>query len=88
MVMSPAELSLLYAMKMGGPKQGLEGTVIGQFWSGLGDRLTGKLLPGCLADTRQSHYGTSLINEGPCPVCWGDLSTSWTYGNEINLEFS
>ena len=49
---SSAELSLLYAMKWGGPKQGKEG---GYDWSALGDRLTGKLSPGCLADTRQSH---------------------------------
>ena len=52
MVMSPAELSLLYAMKRGGPRQGKEGAVIGQLWSACGDRLMGKLSPGCLADTR------------------------------------
>ena len=52
MVMSPAELSLLYAMKRAGPKQGQEG---GCNWSTLGDRLTGKLSPGCLADTGQPH---------------------------------
>ena len=52
MVMSPAELSLLYAMKGGVAKQGKEG---GCDWSALGDRLTGKLLPGCLADTGWSH---------------------------------
>ena len=49
MVMSPAEPSLLYAMKRGGPKQGTEG---GYNWSALGDGLTGKLSLGCLADTR------------------------------------
>ena len=32
MVMSPEELSFLYAMKMGGPKQGMEG---GYDWSAL-----------------------------------------------------
>ena len=49
MVMSPAELSLLYSMKGGGPKHGKEGAVI---VSALGDRLIGKLSPVCLADTR------------------------------------
>ena len=48
MMVSPAELFLLYAMKRVGPKQGKEG---GCNWSALGDRLTGKLSPGCLADT-------------------------------------
>ena len=48
MAMSPAELSLLYAIKGGGPKHGKEGSCD---WSALGDRLTGKLLPGCLTDT-------------------------------------
>ena len=52
MVMSPAELSLLYATKRGGPKQGQEG---GCDWSALGGRLTSKLSPGCLADTGKSH---------------------------------
>ena len=52
MVMSPAELSLLYAMKGDVPKKGKEE---GCDWSALGDRLTGRLSPGCLADTRQSH---------------------------------
>ena len=45
--------------KGNGPSQGGAGTMIGQF----GDsflRLTGKLLPGCLAGTRQA----SLVNEG------------------------
>ena len=32
--------------------------------------------------------GTSLTNEGPCMVHWGNLSTSWTYGNEMNFKFS
>ena len=49
MVMLPAEPSLLYVMKGGGPNKGKEG---GYDWSALGDRLTGKLSPGCLADTR------------------------------------
>ena len=84
-VMSPAEPSLLYTTKRGGPKQGKEG---GCYWSASRDRLTGKLLPGCLADTRWSHQGTSLTNEGPCLVHWHNLSTSWTYGNKINLKFS
>ena len=48
MLMSPAEPSLLYAMKRGGPKQGKEGGCDG---SASGDRLTGKLSSGCLADT-------------------------------------
>ena len=55
MVMSPTELSLLYATKRGGPKQGQGGTVIGQLWSTSGNRLTSKLLAGCLAATGQSH---------------------------------
>ena len=58
--------------------------MIGQLWPASGDRLTGQLSSGCLADTRQ----TSLTNEGPCPVCWGNLSTSQTYGNELNLKSS
>ena len=44
--------SLLYARKRSEPKQGYEG---GCDWEALGDRFTGKLLPGCLADTGQSH---------------------------------
>ena len=51
MVMSPEELSFLYATKRGLPKQGMEGAVIGQFWPASGDRLTAQLLPGCLTDT-------------------------------------
>ena len=46
-------------------------------------RSTGKLSPGCLADTRQA----SLTYEGLCPVYWGELSTSWPDGNEINFKF-
>ena len=49
MVISPAELSLLYAREGGGPKQGKKGDCD---WSALVDRLTGKLSLGCLADTR------------------------------------
>ena len=51
MVMSPEELSFSYAMKGGGPKQGMEGAMIGQFWPASGDGLTAQLPPGCLADT-------------------------------------
>ena len=42
------------------------------------------------AVTRMSgrHQTTSLTNEGPCLVHWGNLSTFWTYGNKINLKFS
>ena len=72
MVMSPEELSFLYAMKRGRPKQGMKGVVIGQLWPASGDKLTAQLSPGCLADTGQ----TSLTNEGPCSVHCGDLSTS------------
>ena len=25
---------------------------------------------------------------GPCSVHWVNLSTSWTYGNKINLKFT
>ena len=39
-------------------------------------RLTGKLSPECLADTGR----TPLANEGPCLVCWAELSTSWPDG--------
>ena len=73
----------LCAMKGGLPKQGMEGAVIGQLWQGSGGRLTTQLLPGCLADTGQ----TSLTNEGPCLVHWGNLCTSWPDVNEINLKF-
>ena len=82
-VMSPEELSFLYATKGGGPKQGMEG---GYDWSALASfrvRLTVQLPPGCLADTRQ----TSLTNEGLCLVHWGNLSSSWPDVNEINLKF-
>ena len=72
MVMSPKELSFLYAMKGGGPKQGMEGGSIGHLWPASCDRLTAHLSPGCLTDTRQ----TSLTNERPCPVHWGNVSTS------------
>ena len=55
MVMSPAELSLLYARKGVDQSKERKGAVIGQLWSASGDILTGKLLPGYLADTGQSH---------------------------------
>ena len=71
MVILPEELSFLYEKK-GGPKQGWKRVVIGQLWPASGDRLAGQLSPGCLANTRQ----TSLTNEGPCLVHWGNLSTS------------
>ena len=51
---------------------GRKGAVIGQLWSASGDRLMGKLSAECLADTRQSHEGTLLVNEGPCLVIWGN----------------
>ena len=59
--------------------------VEGCHWSGWGQHpgaLTGKLSPGCLADTGQ----TSLTNEGLCPVHWGELTTSWPDGNKINFK--
>ena len=43
MVMSPEELSFLYATKGGGPKQGMEGAMIGWLWPASGDRLTAQL---------------------------------------------
>ena len=55
MVMLLAKLSLLYSMKGGGPSMGRKKAVIGQLQSALGGRLMGKLSPGCLADTEQSH---------------------------------
>ena len=57
--------------------------MIGQLWPASGDGLRAQLPLGCLADTRQ----TSLTNEGPCLVHWGNLSTSWPDVNEINLKF-
>ena len=60
-----------------------KGVMIGQLWPASCDRLTAQLPPGCLADTGQ----TSLTNEGPCPVQWGNLSTSWPDVNKINLKF-
>ena len=71
-VMSPEVLSFLYAMKRVDQNKEWKGAVIGQLWPTLGDRLTGQLSPGCLADTGQ----TSLTNEGPCLVHWGNLYTS------------
>ena len=67
-------------MKWGGPKQGMEG---GYDWPASRGGLTAQLPPGCLADTGC----TSLTNEGPCPVCWENLSTFWPDGNKINLKF-
>ena len=81
--MSPEELSFLYATKGAGQSREQKGTMIGWLWPASGDRLTAQLLPGYLADTRQ----TSLTNEGPCPVHWCNLSTSWPDVNEINLKF-
>ena len=60
-----------------------KGAMIGQLWPASWGRLTAQLPTGCLADTGQ----TSLTNEGPCPVHWGNLSTSWPDVNEINLKF-
>ena len=65
-----------------------KGAAFGQLWPASRDRLTGKLSSGCLADTGRPHEGTSLTNEGPCSVHWVNLSTSWTYGNKINLKFT
>ena len=85
MVMSPEELSFLCAMKGGGGQsRECKGAMISQLWPASGDGLTAQLPPGCLADTRQ----TSLTNEGPCPVHWDNLSTSWPDVNKINLEFN
>ena len=50
MVMSPKELSFLYAMKRGGLSKEWKGVVIGHLWLASGDRLTAQLLPECLAD--------------------------------------
>ena len=81
--MSPEQLSFLYVMKGGGQSREWKGVMIGQLWPASGDKLAAQLLPGCLADTGQ----TSLTNEGPCMVCWGNLSTSWPDVNEIHLKF-
>ena len=81
MVMSAEELSFLCYEKGWTKARNGSGLQLGSFGGG---RLTGQLSPGCLADTGQ----TSLINEGPCPVHWGNLSTSWTYGKGIYLKFS
>ena len=48
MVMAPADLFLLYFNERG---QTMISEGGGCDWSTLGDRLMGKLLPGCLADT-------------------------------------
>ena len=73
-----------YVLQMGeGQSGGQKGTMIGQLWPVSGGRLAAQLPPGCLADTGQ----TSLTNEGPCPVSWGNLGTSWPDVNEINLKF-
>ena len=44
----------------------------------------GKLPPGCMADTGQ----TPLDNEGSCPVCWGEFSTSWPDGEWNKFQIS
>ena len=82
-VMSPEELSFLYTMKGGGPKQGTEGSYD---WSALASfrgQIDSTTVTRILAGTGQ----TSLTNEGPCQVHWGNLSTSWQDVNEINLKF-
>ena len=67
-IMSPAGSQLLCTMKGIRPRQGAEKVDIDQFLGQLPrDRLTGKLLPGCLANTRQAP----LANEGLHPVHWG-----------------
>ena len=82
MEMSAEELSFSYATKKVEQNKEWKEAVIGQLWPASGGRLTGQLPPGCLADSGQ----TSLTNEGPGPVHWGKLSTSWAYGNKINLK--
>ena len=74
--MSPARL--LFCAQQKGVDQGKEGKRLPLVSLGTASwgRLTEKLSPGCLADTRQMP----LTNEGPCLVHWGELSTSWPDG--------
>ena len=69
-------------MKGGRPKEGTEG---GYNWSALAS-FRGQI--DSTAATRMSsrHQKTSLTNEGPCPIHWGNLSTSWPDVNEINFK--
>ena len=82
-IMSSARPLLLCTVK--GEDQGWEGRGLPlvRLRTASRGRLTGKLLPGCLADTGQA----SLTNEGLCPICWGELNTSWPDVNEINFKF-
>ena len=82
-VMSPGNLPFYVLQKGEGQSREWKEAMIGQLRPASRGGLTAQLLPGCLADTRC----TSLANEGPCPVCWGNLSTSWPDVNEINLKF-
>ena len=81
--MSPGKLPFYVLQKGEGQSRGQKGVMIGQLWPASGGRLTAQLPPGCQPDTRR----TSLTNEGPCPVHWGNLGTSWPDVTEINLKF-
>ena len=81
--MSPGNLPFYVPQKGEGQSRDRKGAMIGELWPAPRGGLTAQLPPGCLADT--GHR--SLTNEGPCPVHWGNLSTSWPDVNEINLKF-
>ena len=88
MVMSRAELSLLYAMKRDGPKQGQEGGCDLAVLVSFGGQIDRDAVTRMSGRHRMISLGTSLTDEGPCLVCGGNLSSSWTYGNDINLRCS
>ena len=52
LVMSPAELPFYMPQKGVDQSKDRKSAVIRQLWSASGDRLTGQLSPGCLADSR------------------------------------
>ena len=81
--MSPGNLPFYVLQKGEGQSGGWKGAMIGQLWPASRGGLTAQLPPGCMADTGC----TSLTNEGPYLVHWGNLSTSWPDVNEINLKF-
>ena len=78
------QLDLCFYAQWKGADQGWEGRGFPLVRLGTASRgrLTGKLSPGCLADTGW----TSLTNEGLHPVHWDELSTFWPDGNVINFK--
>ena len=76
--------SVLCTVKGDRPRQGGEKVVIGQF----GDSFL-KVMDREAA-TRMSgrHQTNPLANEGPCPVHWGELRTSWPDGEWNKFKIS